>query len=141
MAQCSLNRTLCRVAASHGRGIGSHLLTIRLSPRPGRAAALQAWLAEKALPEFARKKGIVGAHLLQNDSATVRPRTSEEKLRRGGADAAADWVVLVEGYDAQSVYPASMDALSETQLKEHGAASDSVAAGYVLSHLVTSGNT
>ena len=141
MARCSLNRTLCRVAASHGQGVGSRILTIRLSPQPGRGKELQAWLAEKALPELARKKGIVGAHLLQKDSDTVRPRTSEEKLRRGGADASADWVVLVEGYDAQSVHPASMDALSETQLKVHGAASDGVAAGYVLSHLVTSGKT
>ncbi len=105
MAAHSLNRTLCSVAASEGFGLGAHLLTVRLSPQPGRAETLQAWLAREVLPALVRAPGIVGAHLLQKDSHTTRPLTGEEKLRKGGADASADWIVLVEAYAAQALEP------------------------------------
>ena len=94
MAASRLNRTLCRVVASHGFGIGAHVL----ARRPTRGDGLQA-----AVAAISRAPGIVGAHLLQKDSNVERPSTAEEKLRHGGADASADWIVLVEAYEARAL--------------------------------------
>src|SRR5579862_13216 len=44
MAAMRLNRTLCRVVASVGAGVGGHLLALRLSPREGGEPALRDWL-------------------------------------------------------------------------------------------------
>src|SRR5690348_8641813 len=78
MAASRLNRTLCKVVASHGFGVGAHVLALRASEGQG----LQSELAA-----IARSPGIVGAHLLRKDAGVVRPATAEEKLRHGGIDA------------------------------------------------------
>jgi hypothetical protein len=135
MANCRLSRTLCRVASSDGSGIGAALLTIRLSPLPGREKPLEDWLVASALPQLARRPGIVGAHLLQRDAATLRPQTSEEKLRQGGADASVDWVVLVEGTDPDIAAAVLDETLAEKALAERGAAR-AVASLYRLSHVM-----
>jgi hypothetical protein len=88
-------RSLCRVRARFGGGLGQVLATVRFSRPPGGAAALAKRLAR--LPE---RRGLVAAHLLE--SAKRAPLTAEQKLR-GGADARADWVVLLGGYDARAV--------------------------------------
>jgi hypothetical protein len=136
MANCRLSRTLCRVAASHGEGVGGGILTIRLAPRPGAAEALQSWLVGEALPGLAQREGVVGAHLLQRDAATVKPMTNEERLRRGGADASADWVILVEGFSAELAAGGAEALLS--QLGRKGAADGTTAAAYSVSHVMTS---
>jgi len=136
MANCRLSRTLCRVAASHGEGVGAGMLTIRLAPRPGEERALQSWLVDEALPALAKTEGVVGAHLLQKDAATVKPLTSEEKLRRGGADASADWVILVEAFSAGLAAGAAEALLS--QLGRKGAADGTIAVAYTVSHVMTS---
>jgi len=136
MAHCRLSRTLCRVAASFGEGLGAGLLTIRCSPQPGREKDLQDWLAEKVLPGLPGKGGIVGAHLLQRDASAAKPLTNEERVRKGGADASADWVVLVEGFDAESV----RICVSEAELSSHGAAAGSLYAVYSISHVMISRN-
>src|SRR5262249_46933316 len=57
MAAHSLNRTLCRVVASEGFGVGAHLLVLRIAGQGQRLAG--------KIAEMARAPGIVGAHLLQ----------------------------------------------------------------------------
>jgi hypothetical protein len=95
MAASRLNRTLCRVVASEGFGVGAHLLTLRASAQAERLAS--------ELAGIARLPGIVGAHLLQKDAQVVRPLTAEEKLRHGGTDASAEWIVLVEAYSQKAL--------------------------------------
>ena len=136
MANCRLSRTLCRVAASHGEGVGGGMLTVRLVPQPGKERALQSWLVDEVLPELAKKEGVVGAHLLQKDASTVKPLTNEEKLRPGGADASADWVILVEAFGAELAAGAAAGLLS--QLGERGAADGTIPAAYTVSHVMTS---
>jgi hypothetical protein len=136
MANCRLSRTLCRVAASHGEGVGAGMFTVRLAPRPGEERALQSWLVDEALPGLANTDGVVGAHLLQKDAATVKPLTSEEKLRRGDADASADWAVLVEAFSAELAAGAAAPLLS--RLESKGAADGRIAAAYAVSHVMTS---
>jgi len=98
-------RSLCRVRATHGHGIGQALATIRFSP-------------EGPLPRLGKwpgREGIVGAHLLQSLPPDGIPRTAEQKLR--GGDAIADWVLLVCGYDAKAVSAAARSlALGKVEL-------------------------
>lgn len=134
MANCRLSRTLCRVAASFGEGIGAGMLTIRLAPRPGQERALQSWLVDEALLALVKQEGVVGAHLLQKDAATVKPMTAEEQLRRGGADASTDWVILVEAFSAALAAGAAEGLIP--QLGRKAAADGRIVAAYTVSHIM-----
>lgn len=116
-----MNRTLCKVVAMHGHGIGGYLLTIQLAPLAESFEQLRVWLSDVALPELASRAGLCGAHLLVGDRAASQTRTQEKTLR-GGTDAVADWVVLVEGYDRASVERALSELDGPRGLKAHGAA-------------------
>jgi hypothetical protein len=91
-------RSQCRVEASFGGGIAISLATIRLSPQAGNQATLQAALVEK-LSELPSKPGLTGAHLLKTDTPKTTSPTTEQQIR--GSDAAADWIVLLSGYDPE----------------------------------------
>ena len=89
-ASCRLSRTLCRVAASRGKGVGGELLA---SQNPG----------ELAIDEIAAMRGVTGVHLLERDTSLERPRTHEERLRHGGIDESVERVLIVEGHDLRSI--------------------------------------
>ena len=96
-------RTLCKVRARSGGGVGHALATVRLSPpRRGRGAIFR-WLAEEAFPPLARGKGLTGAALLEGQP--MPGRTTEQEIR--GRDGEADSVLLVNGYDPQAVEAAA----------------------------------
>jgi hypothetical protein len=119
-------RSLCRVRASFGGGIGQALATIRFSPPPRGGRALLKRLVAEVLPELPQRKGLTGAHLLEAAAPEDVPRTAEQSIR-GGADASADRVVLLCGYDVEAVQAASR----EIELP------DSVAGLYRLAHCLT----
>lgn len=81
-----LRRALCQVVESRGEGVGRFALAARLP---------------SAIPmgDISERPGIVAAHVLKRDAGVVRPRTHEESLRRGGVDATAEVVVVIEGTD------------------------------------------
>ncbi|MBD2750494.1 hypothetical protein IC232_27940 [Microvirga sp. BT688] len=97
----NMNRSLCRVAASSGSGAGCCLQTNRFAPEPGREAHLRGVLTSEA-QSLAHQQGLCAAHLLIADQDRSRASTRETALR-GGQDAMADWVLLVEGYDEAAV--------------------------------------
>ena len=97
----SLNRTLCKVAATHGVGIGGVLSAIFVTPPAEREPKLGNVIAN-VLPDVAGAPGIVAAHLLQRAEGVVRPDTLERQLRTR-PDGFVDWVILVEGYDQSGV--------------------------------------
>ena len=86
-------RSLCRVRATHGQGIGQVLATIRISGRAPR------------LDHLPSRKGLCAARYLQSLPAAEIPRTAEQKLRSG--DATADGVVLIFGYEIGAVEAAA----------------------------------
>lgn len=131
----NVNRTLCRVGASLGVGRGGFALTVRLMPARGRRDALRGWLAERVLPELVERPGLVGAHLLEGDEAASRTETGEKAIR-GQADAIADWVVLVEGYEAEAPAALWNGALSGAVLIEAGARPEPAAGLYQAVHSV-----
>lgn len=127
-------RSRCLVSARAGAGLGQAMLTVRLSPQPGRGDALRSALAREVLPALAARPGLTGAHLLENVAPPSSPQTAEQRLR--GGDAMADWVMLVGGYDQDAVAGLAGRELGEGELARLGAAAGVVACAYRLAHCV-----
>ena len=123
-------RSQCLVLASHGGAVARHALTLRLSPRAGSEAMLRAAL-EPLVRELPGRSGLGGAHLLQHQ-APAMAATTEQKIR--GADAFADWVLVVTGYDLPSLEALRHEELSDDRVAAMGAAPGSVAGTYQLSY-------
>ena len=130
------NRTACRVTASYGLGVSGALATLQLGPRPEASAGLCQWLVYAALPALVERPGVVGAALGEADlSATLVP--TEERKLRSEADKTAEWVVLVEGLDAEEVTSACRDVLDSGALQRNGAAPQADLAVYRLLFCLT----
>lgn len=132
-----LGRTPCRIVASHGSGVGAHVLVVRIAPPSGKADALRHWLVQQALPELVRHPGLLSVHLLERDEGTGSIATSEQQLR-GRPDDLADWVIVVDGYDARLVADTTNKVLSRERLLEQGAAIDPTSAQYDIVHVLMS---
>lgn len=128
-------RTPCQVMGGAGAGVGSALLTVRFSPRPGEADRLRVRLVDTVLPELARRPGLAAAHLLVAQPQVMPPQTEEQRMR--GGDAIADWVLLVHGYDAEVAARLPKDELGAAALAGHGAAPGAVAGTYRLDYALT----
>ena len=89
-------RSACRVRATFGAGVGQAIATVRFSGK----------LSGKEIEGLPRRKGIASAHLLHAQPQGTPP-TEEQKIR--GADASADRVLLVGGYDPQAVEAAAQE--------------------------------
>ena len=129
------NRTLCRVGASFGKGLGGALMTVQLAPAEGRAAALRDWLSG-LLAELVTRPGIVGGHLLEADEAASRTETAEKALR-DRPDEVADWVVLVEALDPRFLTALREAELSDGALVANGAGEVQNVAHYRLFHVLS----
>lgn len=122
-------RSQCRVLESFGGGIGGATLTVRLSPAPGRDEALREYLRE-VLAALPSRLGLRGGHLLHTQTPAIA-QTREQKIR-GGADAAADWVVLANGYEGGALRDLLSNELAEAALVSAGALQGYVSALYKL---------
>ncbi len=93
-------RTVCKVVANFGHGVGGVAQTFTFSveqaedAHPG-GVALGHWLTAHALPKAASHLGCVRVQLWRND-ATITNRPSPEQTMRPQRDSAAEWVVIVE---------------------------------------------
>ena len=111
-------RSLCRVRASFGGGVAGVLATIRFSPRRGRSRSMAAWLTEviAALPA---RKGLTSAHLLESLPAAGPAQTTEQKIR--GQDMVAEAVLLIGGYDIETVRAVVANELGAELFASRGA--------------------
>lgn len=130
-----MTRTLCRVEASHGGGVGSHLLTVRLSALPTHRADLLCWLKDLLLPSVNAHPGVTGTHLLLGDSAASAAPTDEQRLR-GGGDRCADMVLVIEAYQPAALESLAIEPLSAHHFIEQGAENTLQVGLYQLAHLV-----
>jgi hypothetical protein len=96
-------RSLCEVRASFGRGIAQALATPRLQ------------VAADALARLPGRKGLTVAHLLEARPMGSMAQTTEQKIR--GADAEADWVTLIGGYDIDAVAAASREVAPRAETR------------------------
>jgi hypothetical protein len=127
-------RSQCRIAASFGGGIATSLATINLSPEAGKEAGLKIALTA-TLRELASKPGLTGAHLLITDTPGAIAPTTEQRIR--GSDAAADWIILLSGYDPEIVQDAASNRLSASKLRNGGAKATAVMRRYRLAFTMT----
>jgi hypothetical protein len=127
-------RSQCHVLESHGGGIAAAMLTLRLSPELGRADTLRECL-RAVLRELPQRSGVTSSHLLQTQTPQAAA-TTEQKIR-GGADGVADWIVLVSGYDAQTLRGVADHELGASALVGAGAMPGLVPALYSLSCAMT----
>jgi len=130
----SMVRSQCRVAASFGGGIAGSLATIRLAPDPGRETELKTVLVE-ILRHLAPQPGLTGAHLLLTETPKTSSPTAEQQIR--GADRVADWIVLLAGYDPNSVEKVVADQLSPSALRRAGARDNATIGHYRLAFTMT----
>ena len=107
-------RTQCRVVHSRGAVTARHALTIRCTPTPTGADALQRGFGTIA-NAIVQRPGLVGLHLLRHDAPALAP-TTEQKIR-GQADRAADWVILACGYDLDALRGLESAELGESALQ------------------------
>lgn len=112
-------RCQCRVIESRGAVTARHALTLRVAPAGGDAGPLRRGLAALAstLPQ---QPGLVGLHLLHHEAPALA--TTTEQRIRGNADGAADWIVVLCGYDADALREAAAGALGEAALQAMDAA-------------------
>ncbi|MET4385651.1 hypothetical protein ABIB73_001386 [Bradyrhizobium sp. F1.4.3] len=127
-------RSQCRIAASFGGGGATSLATVRLSPETSRETALQTHLSE-TLRTLAQQPGLTGAHLLLTDTPRTNSPTTEQQIR--GADGAADWIVLLSGYDPDVVERVTADQLSPSALDAAGTRDNPTTGRYRLAFTMT----
>lgn len=130
-------RTQCRVVLSHGAVTAHHVLTIRCSPADGQAEALQGGLRELAA-QVSQQPGIVGLHVLRHEAPSIA-LTTEQKIR-GNADRAADWAIVVSGYDSGALERLAEAELGGTALRMLGAAPGAERHIYGLAYSATPGD-
>lgn len=123
-------RSQCRTLDSFGGGIGQFMATLRLSPAPGREDSLRGHI-RSALAGLPDRPGLTGGHLLKTETPSLA-QTTEQRIR--GGDAVADWIVLLSGYDADTLALVQHDQLGAAALIEAGAAAAPQAATYRLSY-------
>ncbi len=133
MMPCHLGmvRSLCRVRVRSGGGHARAMATVRFSPRRG--SGVTRWLADE-LQKIAGQKGITGAHLLQS-APMPAAQTAEQKIR--GGDGTADWVLLLNGYDADAVRGLAEGELSAEALASRGAKPGAAVGDYRLAYSAT----
>ena len=127
-------RSQCRVAASYGGGVAASLATIRLSPEAGKEAGLKTVLIE-TLRDLPSKPGLTGAHLLITDTPKMSLPTTEQQIR--GSDGAADWIVLLSGYDPEMLQDLVTKRFSSAALHLVGAREHSTIGHYRLAFTMT----
>jgi hypothetical protein len=131
-------RSQCSVAASFGGGVATSLATIRLSPEPAKEDSLKTVLVEM-LCELAQKSGLTGAHLLLTDTPKTSAPTTEQQIR--GSDGAADWIVLLSGYDPETLQEVVSNGFSAPTLHLAGAEEKSTTGRYTLAFTMTPQDT
>jgi hypothetical protein len=126
-------RSQCRILETNGGGVAQFMLTVRFSPAVGQADALHRNL-RSLLARLPTSPGITGAHLLLTETPDA-PATAEQKIR--GGDAAADWIILVSGYDPEALEKVAAAELGAMPMQQAGTLSSTAPTLYRLSYTLT----
>ena len=111
-------RTQCQVVQSYGGVTARYVLTLRCTPVVGQEALLHHPIGEFA-ESVSQRPGIVGLHVLRHEAPKMET-TTEQKIR-GNSDRAADWIIVVSGYDLDLLRKIGNEELSEVRLRAMGA--------------------
>jgi hypothetical protein len=99
-------RGICRVLYSAGVGQGGAMLTLRFGVGHDAQEAVARLLRDELLPAAVNRHGVAGVHLCRADVEGSRIETVERKAR-AGETAIPDWIVMIEGNDADTVEAAA----------------------------------
>jgi hypothetical protein len=111
-------RNTFAVRRTLGRGIGTVVASLRLTPRDPAHAEAAAQALDAQIPSMLRQHGVVGVHWLQ---AAPEVRAQMDSVRvTGHADAHADYVLLVEATRVADVQVIRHGALSAAALERSG---------------------
>jgi hypothetical protein len=124
-------RTQCEVVHSHGAVTARHVLTIRCSPIEGKQEKLNTKLGELG-ESSSQLPGIVGLHVLRHQ-APAMAATTEQRIR-DNADRAADWIIVVSGYDLEALQRFGDEELSNAQLEALGAVTENQCQSFSLAY-------
>jgi hypothetical protein len=127
-------RSQCRVVASFGGGVAVSVATIRLSPQMAKETDLKTVLVE-TLRGVVSKPGLTGGHVLITDTPKTVSLTTEQQIR--GSDGAADWIVLLSGYDPDAVQDVVANSFSSRALQLMGAQEQTIIGRYKLAFAMT----
>jgi hypothetical protein len=114
-------RSQCLVRGREGLGVAHAMLTVRYTAKSDQAKRMQEWIVQQVLPALIAKPGVTAAHLIENvvPAVPLSQQTAEQKLR--GGDSVADWILLVGGYDMETVASLLQNELQAQILERHGA--------------------
>ena len=120
MMKCyrDMARSLCRVTASVGQGLGGSAVLVRTAAAEGQDERLRQLLACDVLPRIAAQRGVIAAHLLE--SAVPAAMTTEQRIR--GNDADLRFTLLATGFDANEIAGLLAGELKRERLRAQGAA-------------------
>jgi hypothetical protein len=111
-------RNTFAVRQSLGRGIGTVVASLRLTPRDTTHANAVAEALDAQVSQVLRMHGVVGVHWLQ---AAPDVRAQMDSVRvTGRSDARADFALLIEATRVADVQALRLDALSITTLERLG---------------------
>lgn len=135
----NMHRTVCRVAASFGRGIGGALAVLRPVPDEAHARAFDAWLAETALAAVVAEPGVLGAHLCLAERDLTRGDNAETRAR-GTPDRIDGRLVLIEAAAPEAARGAIDRHLASAALARYGIDARTDWAHYRMIHALDRGD-
>lgn len=115
------NRLTLRVQIDLAHGVGGAVAAVRFVPDPRKRMALNAWLQKTVLPKVIARPGMVGAVAAENDLEVANAPLADKSMDHPRVEE-AEWVVLLEGADADTVGAAARAAFKLADLKKFGVA-------------------
>jgi hypothetical protein len=110
------NRLTLRMQVDLTHGIGGAVSIVRFVPDPRRRRALIQWLHETVLPRAVQRPGMLGAAAGENDVDIANAPSRAKSMDQPRAEE-AEWVVLLEGADAEATGAAARQLFKLTTLK------------------------
>ena len=116
-----VSRSICRVAATFGRGHGGLAATWRYDVDPASADDHLSRMRTAILPVAARHADVAGVHLLVADEEASAEKTEEQKGRTE-ANAIPRWIVMLESWGDERAFASLCDAaMPDAFLRDAGA--------------------
>ncbi len=131
------HRTVLRVEASVGRGVGGVLAVVRPRPQRGAVEQFTKWMSKTVLPGLAEAPGVVGAHFARVETALTSSDNAEGRAR-ATPDQLDDRLLLVEATGKGEAEHAIATVLTDEALAENGAAPSLPVGLYAMIHCLLS---
>jgi hypothetical protein len=104
-----VSRSICRVAATFGRGHGGLVATWRYDVDVADADAHLARMCGEILPAVARRPDVAGVHLIVADADASAMKTEEQKVRTE-ANVIPRWILMLESWGDEASFAALCNA-------------------------------